>query len=67
MFKEEDFKIYKSITKKYITRNIYDELDNSSKYMLDIREVLNEIKSNVRLIESNRDIALYKARYPRSF
>ena len=41
---ERGFEIYESITKEYVTRDIYDEPDGPSKHMLDVREVLNEIK-----------------------
>ena len=44
MFKEEGFKIYESTTKNYVTKDIYDELDGPSKYILNVREVLDEIK-----------------------
>ena len=40
----KDFKIYKSIIKKYIIKNIYDKLNDLNKYILDIREILDKIK-----------------------
>ena len=45
MFKEGGFEIYESITKEYVIRDIYDEPDDSSKHMLDVRKILNNIKS----------------------
>ena len=45
MFKEGSFKIYESTTKEYIVKDIYDKPDGPSKYILDVREVLDEIKT----------------------
>ena len=44
MFEEAGFEIYESTTKNYVTKDIYDELDGPSKHILDVREVLDEIK-----------------------
>ncbi len=45
MFEEGGFEIYESTTKEYVTKDIYDEPDGPSKHMLDVREVLDEIKT----------------------
>ena len=45
MFEEGGFEIYESAIKEYVTRDIYDEPDGPSKHILDVREVLDEIKS----------------------
>ena len=45
MFEEGGFEIYESAIKEYVTRDIYDEPDDPSKHILDVREVLDEIKS----------------------
>ena len=45
MFKEEDFEIYESIIKEYVTKNIYNKSnDDFSKHILNIREIFDEIK-----------------------
>ena len=51
-FKEGGFEIYENITKKYVTRDIYDEPDDSSKHMPDVREVLDEIKAKFYELEA---------------
>ena len=45
MFKEGSFKIYESTIKEYVIKDIYDKPDGPSKYILDVREVLDEIKT----------------------
>ena len=52
MFEEGGFEIYESTTKEYVTRDIYDEPDSPSKHMLDVREVLDEIKTKFYDLEA---------------
>ena len=52
MFEEGGFEFYESATKEYVTRDIYDEPDRPSKHMLDVREVLDEIKSKFYELEA---------------
>ena len=52
MFEEGGFEIYESTTKEYVTRDIYDEPDGPSKHMLDVREVLDEIKAKFYELEA---------------
>lgn len=44
MFKDSNFKIYEFIIKTYTIKKIYEIIENSSKHMLKIRKVLNNIK-----------------------
>ena len=53
MFKEGGFKIYESTNKKYVIKNIYDELDGFSKLILDVREVLDKIKTKFYDLKAN--------------
>ena len=52
MFQEGGFEIYESTTKEYVTKDIYDEPDGPSKHMLDVREVLEEIKTKFYDLEA---------------
>ena len=52
MFEEGGFEIYESTTKEYATKDIYDEPDGPSKHMLDVREVLEEIKTKFYDLEA---------------
>jgi hypothetical protein len=52
MFEEGGFEIYESTTKEYATKDIYDEPDGPSKHMLDVREVLEEIKTKFYNLEA---------------
>ena len=52
MFEESGVEIYESTIKEYVTKDIYDELDGPSKYMLDVREVLEEIKTKFYVLEA---------------
>jgi len=45
MFKNDKFKIYEFITKKYIIKNIYKIIEAFNKHLLKIREILNLIKN----------------------
>lgn len=49
---EGGFKIYESTIKEYVTKDIYDKPDGLSKHMLDIREVLDEIKAKFYKLEA---------------
>ena len=55
MFEEGGFEIYESITKEYVTKekDIYDEPAGPSKHMLDVREVLDEIKAKFYELETD--------------
>ena len=53
MFEEGGFEIYESTSKEYVIKDIYDELDGPSKLMLDVREVLDEIKAKFYDLEAN--------------
>ncbi len=46
MFKDDDFKIYKLITKKYAVKNIHDVIETFNKRLLKIRKILNQISKN---------------------
>lgn len=52
MFEEGGFEIYEGISKEYAKKDIYDELDGPSKHMLDVREVLDEIKAKFYELEA---------------
>ncbi len=52
MFEEGGFEIYESTTKEYVIKDIYDEPDGPSKHMLDVREVLDEIKTKFYELEA---------------
>ena len=52
MFDEGGFEIYESTTKEYVTKDVYDEPDGPSKHMLDVREVLDEIKTKFYELEA---------------
>ena len=45
MFEEGGFEIYESIIKEYVIKDIYDELDNFNKHILNVREIFDEIKT----------------------
>ncbi len=45
MFKDDDFKIYELITKKYAVKNIYDVIKTFNKRLLKIRKIFNQIKN----------------------
>lgn len=53
MFEEGGFEIYESTIKEYVTKNIYDEPDGLSKHILDIREVLDKIKTKFYELETD--------------
>lgn len=53
MFEEEGFEIYESTTKKYVIKDIYEEPNGPSKHMLEVREVLDEIKTKFYELEEN--------------
>lgn len=53
MFEEGGFEIYESTIKEYVIKDIYDESDGFSKLMLDVREVLDEIKAKFYDLEAN--------------
>ena len=53
MFEEGGFEIYESTSKKYVIKDIYDEPDGLSKLMLDVREVLDEIKAKFYDLKAN--------------
>ena len=53
MFEEGGFEIYESTTKEYVTKDVYDEPDGPSKHMLDVREVLDEIKAKFYALKAN--------------
>ena len=52
MFEEGGFEIYESTTKDYVIKDIYDEPDSPSKYMLDVRKVLDKIKTKFYDLEA---------------
>ena len=52
MFEKRGFEIYESTIKEYVIKDIYDEPDGSSKHMLDVREVLDEIKTKFYKLEA---------------
>ncbi len=45
MFKDGDFEIYESITKKYAVKNIHDVIEAFNKRLLKVRKILNQIKN----------------------
>ena len=45
MFEESGFEIYESMTKDYATKDIYDEPGGPAKHLLQVREVLDEVKA----------------------
>ncbi len=45
MFKNDKFEIYKSITKKYVIKNIHKIIETFDKHLLKIREILDLIKN----------------------
>ena len=51
MFEEQGFEIYESTTKEYAEKDIYDKPGGPSKQMLDVREVLDDIKKRFYEIE----------------
>ena len=53
MFKEGGFEIYEYATQEYVVKNIYNEPDGPSKYILEVREVLDEIKRKFYELEEN--------------
>ena len=53
MFEEGGFEIYESTTKEYVIKDIYEEPDGPSKHMLEVREVLDEIKTKFYELEEN--------------
>ena len=58
MFENGGFEIYESTTKEYVIKDIYEESDDLSKHMLEIREVLDEIK--IKFYELKENIALWE-------
>ena len=52
MFEEGSFEIYESTTKEYVTKDIYDKPDSPSKYILDVRKVLDKIKTKFYNLEA---------------
>ncbi|KAL9068918.1 MAG: hypothetical protein Q9161_005891 [Pseudevernia consocians] len=53
MFEEGGFEVYESTIKKYVTKDVYNEPDGLSKHMLDVREVLDEIKAKFYVLKAN--------------
>ena len=51
MFQEQGFDIYETTTTEYAAKDIYDEPRGPSKQMLDVREVLDDIKTKFYEIE----------------
>ena len=45
MFEESGFEIYESTTREYATKDIYDEPGGPSKHLLEVREVLDDVKN----------------------
>lgn len=45
MFKDDEFEIYESITKKYVIKNIHETIETLDKHLLKIREILDSIKN----------------------
>lgn len=45
MFEDSGFEIYESITKEYATKEIYDEPGGPTKHLLQVREVLDDVKN----------------------
>ena len=52
LFEEGGFEIYENTTKEYVMRDIYDKPDGPSKHMLDVLEVLGEIKAKFYELEA---------------
>ena len=52
MFEKRGFEIYESIIKEYVTKDVYDEPDGPSKHMLDVREILDKIKTKFYELEA---------------
>ena len=44
MFENDEYEIYESITKEYVTKEIYEIIEAFDKILLKIREILNIIK-----------------------
>ena len=52
-FEESGFEHYESTNVEYIKSGVYDEPDGPSKHMLQVREVLDDIKNHFHAIEDN--------------
>ena len=45
MFEESGFEIYESTTKEWVVKDIYDEPGGPTKHLLEVREVLDDVKN----------------------